>query len=453
MSASLPRIPEKKIDVIESGRRARKGRLGFDLNHDITFSTESLRSYAFARWEPVICDALVVSAAIEYSDRVVKRPSRGWARRLVLNVPVHDPERWNLPEVSNSLHDVVGFLTGDYWDISFVKRKSPAPFPPQEYLDLPVQTKAVLAYSDGMDSRAVAGIARASLGEALIRVRVGSKNWDRSNGSKEPFTAVPYDVPCDMPNREASSRSRGFKFALISGIAAYLTEAEEIIIPESGQGAIGPALIAVGYAYPDYRNHPLFTRRMERFLKALLGKDARYVFPRIWNTKGETLREFASLSVDNDWQTTRSCWRNNQWSSVNGQLRQCGVCAACMLRRLSVHAAGLAEAPDTYVCTDMTASALKGALDPDFTRMSPAFREYAIAGALHLDHLAEMADEDATPQVNRHALFLGQALDLTPDDAAKRLASLLRRHAEEWASYLTSLGEKSFIKQWARYKQ
>ena len=29
---------------------------------------------------------------------------------------------------------------------------------------------------------------------------------------------------------------------------------------------------------------------MERFLKALLGRELRYVFPRLWFTKGETLR-------------------------------------------------------------------------------------------------------------------------------------------------------------------
>src|SRR3546814_7836085 len=100
-------------------------------------------------------------------------------------------------------------------------------------------TQAVLSYSDGMDSRAVAGIVSQSLGDRLVRVRVGSKSWDRSRDKnrREPFTTVPYDVPCDMPNREASSRSRGFKFALISGIAAYLADAEEIIIPESGQGS------------------------------------------------------------------------------------------------------------------------------------------------------------------------------------------------------------------------
>lgn len=449
------RIPEKDIDIIEKGCRPRKGHTALRLDRDLSFSTASLESYAFARWEPVIFDAMVVAAAIEYGDRIVRRPPRGWARRISIRIPVHDPDRWRAREVSAALKDTIEFLTGDYWSISFVKRRGKVPSPPQDYLNLSVPTKAVVPYSDGMDSRAVAGIVGASLGAGLVRVRVGSKSWDRAkNGNgHEPFTTVPYDVPCDMPNRDATARSRGFKFALISGIAAYLTDAKEVIVPESGQGAIGPALITVGHAYPDYRNHPLFTKRMERFIRALLNKDIRYVFPRIWNTKGETLREYVAVSGDSDWASTRSCWRNNQWSSVNGKLRQCGVCAACMLRRVSVHAAGLFEEADTYICTDMMAESLESAVDPNFTRFTPAFREYAIAGVLHLDHLADMALEDARPAVRRHAILLGPALGMSAREAEEQLIDLLQRHATEWKSYMDSLGPRSFVKQWVRCEQ
>lgn len=444
-------IPEKKIDVVESGRHARKGWTAFNLDRDVTFSTVGLESYAFAGWEPVIYDAMAVAAAIEFGDRTLKRPPHGWARKIALRIPVDSPNRWNAPGVAMALQDAVEFLTGDYWAFEFIRRYRPAPSPQQSPLSLPVSTEAVLAYSDGMDSRAVAGLIGSALGDKLVRVRVGSKSWDRADADKrEPFAKVPYEVPCNMPNRESSSRSRGFKFATISGVAAYLAGAKQIVIPESGQGAIAPALINVGHAYPDYRNHPLFTRRMEHFLEALLGAKISVVFPRLWNTKGETLREFASLPGDSDWQTTRSCWRSNRWSSVNGKLRQCGVCAACMLRRLSVHAAGLTEAPDVYVATDMTAGTLEQAIDKDFTRQTSAFEEYAIAGILHMDHFADMAEPDAAPLVRRHAMLLATALNVSHEEAEWRLNALLRRHADEWKSYLGSLGGRSFVRQWAR---
>ncbi|WP_297534953.1 hypothetical protein [Nitrobacter sp.] len=302
-----PRVPETAIDVVEPGRQPRKGRVAFDLGRDLHFSTEGLQSYAFARWEPVIHDAMIVAAAVEYADRTTRRPALGWTPKIELRVPVHEPDRWSAPSVVDALHDALQFLTGDFWMIEFTRRNGKALAPSQEDLQLPVKTEAVIAYSDGMDSRAVAGIMTATLGERLVRVRVGSKAGGRpAKGKREPFTRVPYSVSA---SGESTARNRGFKFALISGIAAYLAEADQIIIPESGQGVFGPALVTAAHAYPDFRNHPLFTARMEKFLKALLRRPFKFAFPRLWHTKGETLREFTSLPDSDTWRDTKSCWR------------------------------------------------------------------------------------------------------------------------------------------------
>jgi hypothetical protein len=204
-------IPEIGIDVIEPGKCARKGRAALDMGLDFSFSTERLQSYAFAKWDPVIFDAMVVAAAVEYSDKIVKRPSTGWARRISLRLPVHDPKKWTAPSVATALQEALEFLTGDFWDLEFVHRSTRAPEPPHEYLfKLPVNTTAVLAYSDGMDSRAVAEILDKTYGQSLVRVRVGSKKWDRQREeikTRKPFTTVPYNVSCPKRNRESSARS------------------------------------------------------------------------------------------------------------------------------------------------------------------------------------------------------------------------------------------------------
>lgn len=443
------RIPEKQIDVIEAGRKPRVDHLAFELGRDVRFSTAALESYAFARWEAVTHDLMVVAASIEYADKVVKRHPSGWARRIAIRIPVHDPSRWNATPVRNALHEAIEFLTGDCWDISFAKRARISCGPAAATLDLGVPVEAVLPFSDGMDSRAVAGIEGAKLGSKLVLVRVGTKTSDkpRKDGTPVPFTSVPYDVVSNMPHRETSARTRGFKFAVISSIAAYLTDAFRVLVPESGQGAIGPAILRVGHAHPDYRNHPLFARRMERFLNALLGSDIRFEFPRLWNTKGETLAAYAALDDSGAWQTTRSCWRGNQWSSVGGKRRQCGVCAACMLRRVSVHAAGLKEAADTYLCPDLGAPTLEESTDPNFRQITKAFREYAIAGVLHMDHMADLSLPDARVQLRIHATFLGPALDLSVAETEELLAKLFAKHAREWKDFTESIGERSFIRQ------
>lgn len=450
--SSSDKAPAALIDVVEPGMPARQGRVVLREKRDVTFSTEGLESYAFRRWEPLFYDAMVLAAAVECGDRILRRPVRNWTRRIELRVPVHEPGRWAAPALARALHDALGFLTGDRWSVEFVRRLKDAPRPTQDPLDFDVTTEAVLAYSDGMDSRAVAGILATSLGNGLVRVRVGSKRWDRERGQREPFTRVPYAVQCGMRSSESSARSRGFKFALIAAIGAYLTDAKEIVIPESGPGAIGPPLVKVGQTYPDYRNDPRFTVRMQRFVAALMGKDIRYTFPRLWHTKGETLAEYRRVTGREDWSDTRSCWRGSRWSSVNGKLRQCGVCAACMLRRVAVHAAGLEELPETYVLMDMKARRLEQGVDPDFdaTKLNQAFRDYAIAGVLHMQHLADMAESRLRPEVERHATLLAPALGISREETFDRLRKLLQKHAEEWRSYTTSLGAHSYAMKWIR---
>jgi 7-cyano-7-deazaguanine synthase in queuosine biosynthesis len=453
IAAYKTKIPQKAIDVVEPSRQPRKRRSVFDLGRDLEFNTDALRSYAYASWEPVIYDAMVVAAAIEFADLAIKRPPRGWARRIDMRIPVHDPARWSDTAVSKTLHDALEFLTGDFWTLEFAKRSIAVPSPMQECLPLPRPTEAVIAYSDGMDSRAVAGLVGETLGDKLVRVRVGSKAGGTPTDGKQPFARVPYKFRIGMKNRETSARNRGFKFALISGLAAYLADASEIVIPESGQGAIGPALVTVSHAYPDYRNHPLFAMRMERFLAALLKKPVHFVFSRLWYTKGETLREFSALPGGESWRTTKSCWRNSQWSALNGKLLQCGICAACMLRRMSVHAAGLVEEPSIYICTDLSSPSLADAVHPDFNRQSPAFEQYAIAGALHLDHMADMAGEEARPAVRRHAALTGMALGLSAKEAEGNLVGMLERHAVEWNNFVNDLGACSFVRKWTRASQ
>ena len=260
-SGAVP--PKMKVAVCEPGGSPPGGWLECELQRDIRFSPAALESYACSKWEPVIFDAMLVAASVEFTDLSCRRPSLGWPRRLSIRIPVDDPDRWEAPAVKDSLRDAIAFVTGDHWSIRFFKRTEGLENSAGDRLRLFPPSKAVLAYSEGMDSLAVAGLAKACLGDDVVRVRLGGKG-DAKNASGRPFVSVPYRVSAER--REATGMSRGFKFAMISGLAAYLTGANKIIVPESGQGALGPPLVSVGHAYHDHRNHPRFTRRMERFL-------------------------------------------------------------------------------------------------------------------------------------------------------------------------------------------
>jgi hypothetical protein len=286
-------------------------------------------------------------------------------------------------------------------------------------------------------------------------VRLASRELSSKQHRLEtPFTAIPYRVHATNHRFvESSGRSRGFKFALVSGLAAYLAKAHTVIVPESGQGALGPTLIPVGQTYTDFRCHPLFARRMSRLLHALLEYDVKFEFPQIWKTKGETLAQFMRVpGVDNvSWQFTRSCWQSNRQVSVNGRRRQCGICAACMLRRLAVHAAGLSEPLDTYFWENLGVSELEDGVAKSFRRwkITSAMREHAIGGTLYVDHLAEVrASSENRAAVDQNIFHLSSCLGLSETTVRARLNRLLSRHESEWRSFLHSLGQRSFIKEW-----
>jgi len=423
----------------------------FDPDKHAAFSQEALETYAFARREAVVIDAITLIAAVEYADRTLKRGGVEWCRCIQMQVPVYALDRWIDPQVSEAMQAALNFLTGDHWEISFIRRKGDPPSKPQDSLPFSTNTDAILAFSEGLDSRAVAGLYEIEHPGRLLKVRVSNKKSKGviKKGVRQAFTGMPYEVKLEGNGRESSGRSRGFKFAMIASVAAYLVNSNKVIVTESGQGVFGPVLLQNLQCYSDYRNHPFFLKRVERFVFALLNHKVHFEFPRLWSTKGETLRAYVSASGKNDWISTRSCWKDSRWSSVSKTRRQCGVCAACLLRRMSVFAAGLEESPDKYICESLGAVSLQYSAARDFKHLGKTFAEYAIAGVKQLDQFGDLANPLNTQTVEHHAVLLSYSLELPLENVREKLLNLIINHKREWEGFIESQGEKSFLRTWA----
>ena len=323
MTATNLPLPACAVDVVEEGGRAKREFVRCEIGRHLYFSSQGLESYLFAKPEPLIHDALLVAAAVEFCDRLRQRSSVVWGRSFSLRLPVYEVDRWRTSAVTDALIDALDFVTGDRWTIHFRPRRQAAMWLRQEQFDLSHHKRAVMPFSDGLDSWSVATLEDANA-RGLLRVRLGKAPPPRPARGREPaFTRIPYKVKFhEHRDRESSSRSRGFKFAMMSGIAAYLAKVDGIILPESGQGIIGPAMIVPGQAAPDYRCHPRFTTKMERLVMELFGHRVRYKFPRLWNTKGETLRAAISAAASaSGWDDTRSCWQSQRHMSIDGERR------------------------------------------------------------------------------------------------------------------------------------
>lgn len=434
-----------KLHVSEKGGRAPKDFEIATVGDEISFDPDILDTYHYEGWAPIHHDLLVVCAAVEYADRRRARRQCNWSRRFDVSVPVSELRLWQSAEVQVSLGDALRQLTGDHWHFHFFQSYGPKIGSRQGVLPFPKdQKRHTIAYSDGLDSRCVSGLYPT---EEIVRVRVAGKK-ERAGKGEKPFDLIPFKV---KPHRspEDSVRSRGFKFAAVTAIASHLAGVERIVVPESGQGALGPVLLPLHGIYPDYRNHPAFFRKMERFVEALLGHSVTYEQPRLWYTKGQTIAAYmkqVGMSEDSLY-STRSCWQQRHGVRFAGRHWQCGLCAACLLRRMSMHAAGVAER-DTYAIENLDASRYEAALPKHNSyRPTKAMIEYGSVGARHLQHLADMAGRpDGDLRVL--AFDIARNTGRTEEETLGNLKHLVTQHADEWHRFIKDLGEKSFINRW-----
>jgi len=127
-----------------------------------------------------------------------------------------------------------------------------------------------------------------------------------------------------------------------------------------------------------------------------------------------------------------------------------------MLRRLSMHAAHLEEPDTNYVWENLKATSFEHGADAAFDKdkVTSAMREYAIAGTLHLAHIAMLHNSPENDQMlTIRAHQLAQALKLPHEEAQEKLSRLLLQHKSEWEDFMVKLGSTSFISKWSSQVQ
>lgn len=444
-------IPSKRFRIGSENSRARDGEILCRVNREIKIAPTVLSAYCFRELTDTIYDLMLLAAGVAYCDRSLsRRPATTWRRQLHLVVPVADPDLWMSKAVMRSLVQTLGLLTGDEWSISFVKRQWDLPNT-QSPLGLGHGDVKVMPYSGGLDSTMIARTL-ASKGQNLILVTAGRKpdadrKWRSEPDGRRRFISVPFHFSESEDGnrlRETSYRSRGFVFCVMGGIAAFLSGCDEVVMPESGQGALGLWLAPVGNEAPDVRSNPIFTHQLSGFLKELLGRSISYEYPALWKTKGETLSELQRSGKHGEWWKARSCARDGRSVGNGGPLPQCGICSACLLRRQSLLKAGLDEAKDHYLWSDLSGSTVEEALAQGSKSPAKNDTRYAICGALSLEHIARLHREHDL--IRRKAMVLSPFVDLTPKEVEEKLHNLLKTHSEEWRSFVNHQGSNSYLR-------
>ena len=400
-----------------------------------------------------IDDLLDVAMAVYVADRLVKRERKDGAwlpRNLRLKVPVAEPERWE--ELKPQLASLLEWLTTDRWAFTFTSelthhRDRPASALPPLNPNRPF----VGLYSGGLDS--LAGVVAQALGSSydaavlvgaqsggrlkglqsaqhkLLKQHFSQLHWEDVRGFSHPYKKGKLEhwhIP--EQRQEKSQRARGFLFLAFGAVTAYAYNADTLHVYENGVGAINlPYTSAFSGADATRAMHPKTLLETGRLFSCLFEQPFRITNTSLWRTKGEMCAQLAEVGLADLVNVTKSC---DSYPLREGA-DQCGLCTSCLLRRLSLHAAGLARLDrlgsgyreDIY---DMGVRVLDEALRPYNFMLHQARELEAITTSRDMLEFRQAFDG-----LDEARYALGELTGMTPVEVDAELLSLYRRYANE----------------------
>ena len=301
----------------------------------------------------VAMDLLSIAMAVTAADTFVLRPDApdGWGRSFDIALPLANPAPWDA--VRPALEATLRFLSSDTWHFEFVAG-GPAP-PPNSVIrnrnrvvDLS-KADCVSLFSGGLDSaigaldllgqgRRPLLVSHASRGDAYKQdavARLLPAMCERMSVNTYPTWAGPDDD---------SMRTRSFQFLALGVLAAEAiakygrSTRTELLVCENGLIALNPPLTPRRMGSHSTRTtHPYFLQTFQEIIKSV-GLPVSIANPYRHYTKAEmALRHAEQPSFRSLASTTVSC---GKWKRRN---QQCGRCVPCLIRRASLHAAGVAD--------------------------------------------------------------------------------------------------------------
>ncbi|SRR6266508_1148778 len=310
-------------------------------------------------------DVVRIALTAFAADRSVPREGRGsnWNQRsLELVIPVSDAASWQ--SVADELADVLAFLSGDSWALSFTQQEA-EPVEAKGFTEGAVPKRVVLL-SGGADS-AIGGLYSRSLlaaGDhhvllshysntmlAPIQRHIAAEIQRLIPGPSQKHLVVHVGRRADRIDgtqypSEPTSRSRSLLF-LALGLAVASIHRVPLWIPENGFASINPPLGPERLGSLSTRTtHPLFLRDLAVVLTKV-GAHAVIENPFADLTKGKMYGRVADLIGPADasafLSATHSCALTGQFAHGISPERPCGVCFGCVLRRASFSASGVAD--------------------------------------------------------------------------------------------------------------
>jgi len=387
-------------------------------------------------------DVLRVASTIYAVDRLVRRQRRSpsdWGRRISCSIPVRDYDFWTMARVVELIGEAIDFVSGDRWQLQFTPDVTPRYAQQQVFEELRSgDNSTTCLYSGGLDS--AAGLAARLLQGVpgpVIPVTVRHRTDLTTKASQQlKFLAGEFgvklthvSVPMSMvspqklvPAEERSQRARSFLFVCVGGVVAWSAGSLTLEVYESGVGAINAPLLAGMQGSQATRSvHPHFLRRMGQLLSLAAGRPIDVTLPFQQMTKGEVVKSLSSGRLPQLAADTVSCVSY----PLRDRLRKsCGVCPACIFRRVALEAAGIAEPPERYE---------HDLLHRKSSHLSPEHLRCLKAFLLQVDNLSQVEQQRLPEMISRH---LRQTRVLERGQNVDSYVPLYARYRREWLSFI-----------------
>jgi Predicted PP-loop superfamily ATPase len=310
-------------------------------------------------------DFICIASGAYAIDRLHRRRSdiknEAGIRTISVCFRVADPHYWSQTWVVDQLAEILNFLSGDLWLISFEYHQRLAPEFRQEIFDFRSswRPERVALYSGGLDSAAGLACALMDGHRDLLLLTAGHQSAIRRR-ALDQVSALKHLLPgagsiCHasfvlglesagrIRDQETTQRSRGFLFCASGAVLAAACGVETIHIYENGHGAINLPLIGGGisHGFSTRGAHPAFLDMMTLLASDVLGRTVGFELPYIGATKANMLARLAPNSGLADWsQNSRSCVHTS-WRELG--VTHCGYCPACIERHQAIEGSGVVD--------------------------------------------------------------------------------------------------------------
>ena len=364
VNITIPKARKVKFSEIKLGYKNEE-------NEDIQvlLNVDFQNLYEFTRKKNGIgFDVFLIGCFVYGIDILLPRKSfsvNGWSREIEVEFPVESLDLFNGGK--NELEQLLSFLTGDYWQISFIQRDVTSLFVNTKKVysnDYRKSHKRISLFSGGLDSLIGVIDQLAKSKDRMVLVSHYDATFKGAKSDQDKIHKIlykkyshyhllqtrvdleGYDINGNKINTETTLRSRSFLFLCQAVfVASSIEDGIEILIPENGTISLNHPLTPSRRSSCSTRTaHPYYLIKVIDFISKL-GLNHLIKNEYEMKTKGEMLEE----CIDNDilratYKKSCSCAKRGTRKDIRDVMtgtNHCGICMPCIYRRVALHRIGV----------------------------------------------------------------------------------------------------------------